>query len=93
MINKYVIIAIIISLIFLIILFTISNSQEKFEDTNVTTSVPKPSYWSNFFKSDTRSKCFDCDNSSNLRHGSNCIDCEIEGGRKVDPILNRVLTR
>ncbi len=53
----------------------------------------RPSYWSSYLKSDTRSKCFSCDESSDLRHGSNCIDCEIPGGRPVDPLLGRVATR
>ena len=52
-----------------------------------------PSYWYNYLPSDTRSKCFACDAESNYRHPSNCIDCEIKGGRPVDKLLNRVLTR
>ena len=94
-----IIIGIIISIIIIIIiLLSISNSNEKFEDTNNIITTPsttksKPSYWYNYDKSDSRSKCFDCDNSSKYAHGSNCIDCEIEGGRKVDTLLNRVLTR
>ena len=53
----------------------------------------KPSYWYNYFTTDTRSKCFDCDKASGLEHGTQCFDCEKEGGRKVDKLLNRVLTR
>jgi hypothetical protein len=53
----------------------------------------KPSYWYNYSPSDTRSKCFACDAESNYRHPSNCIDCEMKGGRPVDKLLNRVLTR
>jgi hypothetical protein len=52
-----------------------------------------PSYWYNYATNENRSKCFACDAESNLRHGSNCIDCETKGGRPVDKLLNRVLTR
>ncbi len=52
-----------------------------------------PSYWYNYSNTDSRSKCFACDAESNLMHGSNCIDCEKKGGRPVDKLLNRVLTR
>ena len=103
--EKYIIISIIIGILIIsiIIISFKSFKQEKFEEQpNITTSsVPKPtlsdiispSYWYNYLKSDSRSKCFDCDNTSKLAHGSNCYDCEIEGGRKVDTLLNRVLTR
>jgi hypothetical protein len=53
----------------------------------------KPSYWYNYAASEIRSKCFACDANSNYRHPSNCIDCEMKGGRPVDKLLNRVLTR
>jgi hypothetical protein len=53
----------------------------------------KPSYWYNYAPGENRSKCFACDTASNLQHGSNCIDCETKGGRPVDKLLNRVLTR
>ena len=53
----------------------------------------KPSYWYNYAPSEIRSKCFDCDASSNNRHPSNCFDCELKGGRPVDKLLNRVLSR
>ncbi len=52
-----------------------------------------PSYWYNYAPSENRSKCFDCDASSSYKHPSNCIDCEMKGGRPVDKLLNRVLTR
>ena len=53
----------------------------------------KPSYWYNYAPGENRSKCFACDATSNLQHGSNCIDCETKGGRPVDGLFNRVLTR
>jgi hypothetical protein len=52
-----------------------------------------PSYWYNYAPSEIRSKCFACDANSNYRHPSNCIDCETKGGRPVDKLFNRVLTR
>ena len=52
-----------------------------------------PSYWYNYAPGENRSKCFACDAESNLMHGSRCIDCEKKGGRPVDKLLNRVLTR
>ena len=52
-----------------------------------------PSYWYDYARSENRSKCFSCDATSNLIHGSRCIDCEKKGGRPVDELLNRVLTR
>jgi hypothetical protein len=52
-----------------------------------------PSYWYSIAPSEVRSKCFACDAESNYRHPSNCIDCEMKGGRPVDELLNRVLTR
>ena len=90
---EYIIIGIIIILIILILI--VSSTSEKFEDTTTpsVTTYSKPSSRYNYNKSDSRSKCFDCDNSSNLAHGSNCYDCETKGGRKVDTLLNRVLTR
>ena len=73
-------------------------NNEKFQNETTPSSSPSPtipiiSYWYKYLKSDTRSKCFDCDRTSKYRHGSNCFDCELNGGRKVDPELNRVLTR
>jgi hypothetical protein len=53
----------------------------------------KPSYWYNYAPSEERSKCFACDAESNVRHPNNCYDCEKKGGRPVDKLLNRVLTR
>jgi hypothetical protein len=53
----------------------------------------KPSYWYNYAPGENRSKCFACDAESNLIHGSRCIDCEKKGGRPVDKLLNKVLTR
>ena len=57
------------------------------------TNKMKPSYWYSYYPTDTRSKCFDCDRTSPYQHGTNCFDCEIPGGRKVNSLLNRVLTR
>lgn len=53
----------------------------------------KPSYWYNYAPSEERSKCFACDASSEYKHPSNCIDCEKKGGRRIDKLFNRVLTR
>jgi hypothetical protein len=52
-----------------------------------------PSYWYNYAPSEIRSKCFACDTTSNYQHPSNCIDCEMKGGRPIDKLLNKVLTR
>jgi hypothetical protein len=77
-----------------------STRSEKLDNTTTTTTTSineddaiKASYWYNYYPNDNRSKCFDCDATSKYRHGSNCIDCEIEGGRKVNKLLNRYLTR
>ena len=96
----------IIVLFIVIILFIYHNNIFSSFQNNTTTSVPSeldengfvksnivPSYWYNYASSETRSKCFDCDNSSKYRHPSNCIDCETKGGRPVDKLYNRVLTR
>ena len=80
---------------------TRSAKLDKLDNTPVTTNTSnnneddaiKASYWYNYYPNDNRSKCFDCDATSKYRHGSNCIDCEIEGGRKVNKLLNRYLTR
>jgi hypothetical protein len=52
-----------------------------------------PSYWYNYAPGESRSKCFACDAEGKFKHGSNCIDCETKGGRPIDKLLNRVLTR
>ncbi len=80
--------------IILIIVFT-KKSKDTFQNEKqvVTTSSVIPSYWYKYSKSDTRSKCFDCDASSKYHHGVPCFDCEIPGGRQINPELNRVLTR
>ena len=102
--NIKIFIYIIIGILVILIIY---NEKDKlfsnFENNNTTTSnldenglvknEIKPSYWYNYLPSDTRSKCFACDAESNYRHASNCIDCEIKGGRPVDKLLNRVLTR
>jgi hypothetical protein len=94
-------------LIVILSLILIRKNIEGFEDgkiittaaNNITTAATdllklfRPSYWFSYLKSDTRSKCFSCDESSKYKHGSNCIDCEIPGGRQVDPLLGRVATR
>ncbi len=84
-----------IIIVIIIIIISKVTVKEKFETTKTTDEPTKifPSYWYNFSKSDTRSKCFDCDKTSKYRHGSECFDCELKGGRKIDPELNRVLTR
>ena len=89
----YIIIAV---FLFIIILLFINSTNETFqngENIKTTPTLPIISYWYKYLKSDTRSKCFDCDKTSKYRHGSNCFDCEIKGGRSIDPELNRVLTR
>ena len=63
-------------------------NENGFDKTTIS-----PSYWYNYAPSENRSKCFACDATSNLQHGSRCIDCEKKGGRPVDESLNRVLTR
>jgi hypothetical protein len=79
--------------LFGIIIYLITRKQEPFVNEPTTSSSPIISYWNKYMKSDTRSKCFDCDRTSKYRHGSQCIDCETEGGKQVDTLLNRVLTR
>ncbi len=95
--KKDIIIGIIIVL-FIIGLIVYFKEREKFENIKVipvksTTSSFFPSYWYKYDTSDTRSKCFDCDATSKYRHGVPCFDCEIPGGRSIDPNLNKVLTR
>jgi hypothetical protein len=85
-------------IIIVIMIFIISKVtvKEKFETTSTIIEEPAkfvPSYWYDYSKSDTRSKCFSCDQTSKYRHGTECFDCELKGGRKIDPELNRVLTR
>jgi hypothetical protein len=88
----------------IIIILIIVKERERFTDIQQPIENPitkdkssndkiYPSYWYGYFPSDTRSKCFDCDNTSNFEHGTNCFDCEIPGGRQINPLLNRVLTR
>jgi hypothetical protein len=92
---------IVIGVILLLVgIYAFIKSRENLDNTldytinNITKDdKTRPSYWYNYLTSDTRSKCFDCDASSNQRHGSQCFDCEIQGGRKVNKLLNRVLTR
>ncbi len=87
-------IIIVLFLVGLIIYFKESEPFENIQVTPVTTSSTFfPSYWYKYDTSDTRSKCFDCDATSKYRHGVPCFDCEIPGGRSIDPNLNRVLTR
>lgn len=85
-----------IIIVIIIIIISKTTTTEKFETpTTTVTETNKfvPSYWYDYSKSDTRSKCFSCDQSSKYRHGTECFDCELKGGRKIDPELNRVLTR
>lgn len=84
---------VIILLILSIILYLIKKNNENLENNQTTSSVVHPSYWYSFFPNDTRSKCFDCDATSKYQHGVPCFDCEIPGGRPVNKLLNRVLTR
>ena len=70
-----------------------TTSTSELDENGLVKNEIKPSYWYNYSAPDTRSKCFACDAASNLRHPSNCIDCEMKGGRPVDKLLNRVLTR
>lgn len=108
MIMNYLPIACIIFTIIIIILIITKgperfvNIQQPIEILDTKNKVTKgkssndliyPSYWYGYFPTDTRSKCFDCDNTSNFEHGANCFDCEIPGGRQINPLLNRVLTR
>jgi hypothetical protein len=85
-------------ILFGVMIYFITKDSNKKKDPFVneptsSSSSPIISYWNNYMTSDTRSKCFDCDRTSKYRHGSQCIDCETKGGRKVDDLLNRVLTR
>ncbi len=99
--TKEIIIGIIIVLFIvgLIIYFKEREPFENIKTKSVITSSSSPSssffpsYWYKYDTSDTRSKCFDCDAKSKYRHGVPCFDCEIPGGRSIDPNLNRVLTR
>ncbi len=68
-------------------------SESELDENGFVKSNMVPSYWYNYAPSENRSKCFDCDASSSYKHPSNCIDCEMKGGRSVDKLLNRVLTR
>lgn len=67
--------------------------QNGFLKNELKTKELSPSYWYNYAPSEERSKCFACDAEGKYRHPSNCIDCEMKGGRPVDKLLNRVLTR
>lgn len=91
-------------IIILIIILLIINKKKIFNtfENEVTSNLNengfvknelKPSYWYNYLPSEIRSKCFSCEAESDLLHPSNCIDCETPGGRPVDKLLNRVLTR
>lgn len=100
MIMNYLAIGCVVLTIGIIILIIIKK-RDNFTDTQIQQPIENPiakdkiypSYWYGYFPSDTRSKCFDCDNTSNFEHGTNCFDCEIPGGRQINPLLNRVLTR
>ena len=72
---------------------TTSSNQTELDENGFIRNELKPSYWYNYAPSEIRSKCFDCDASSNYIHASNCIDCETKGGRPIDKLFNRVLTR
>ena len=96
MTNPIFIVAVVVC--FLILICIMNNPQRKYKEksnfSNIVGNKKKViGYWNDYYQSDTRSKCFDCDRTSNFKHGSNCFDCELKGGRKVDKLLNRVLTR
>jgi hypothetical protein len=73
--------------------FQNNTNESDLDENGFIKNELKPSYWYNYAPSEIRSKCFDCDASSNNRHPSNCFDCELKGGRPVDKLLNRVLSR
>jgi len=70
-----------------------TTSSAELDENGFDKSNIVPSYWYNYAPSEERSKCFDCDASSSFKHPSNCIDCELKGGRPVDKLFNKVLTR
>lgn len=72
---------------------TTNSDDSELNENGFVKNELKPSYWYNYAPSEVRSKCFACDAEGNYRHPSNCIDCEMKGGRPVDKLLNRVLTR
>ena len=72
---------------------TISSNESELDENGFVKNELKPSYWYNYAPSEVRSKCFDCDASSDFKHPSNCFDCELKGGRPVDKLFNRVLSR
>ncbi len=72
---------------------TTSSNESNLDENGLIKNELKPSYWYNYAPSELRSKCFDCDASSSYKHPSNCFDCEIKGGRPVDKLFNRVLSR
>ena len=97
--SKEIIIGILVVL-FIVGVIIYLKERDPFENVNTTSVIVKPttssffpSYWYKYNKSDTRSKCFDCDATSTYRHGAPCFDCEIPGGRGIDPNLNKVSTR
>lgn len=65
-------------LIMIIIIIILHRRSENF--SSPTTSSIKEiisSYWNKYINtSDTRSKCFDCDNSSTFKHPQKCFDCK-----------------
>ncbi len=100
MLTKNQIIIIIIFLILLIliinketVLSTFQNNTDDLDENGLIKNEIKPSYWYNYAPSEIRSKCFDCDATSKYKHSSNCIDCETKGGRPIDKLFNRVLSR
>ncbi len=70
-----------------------NNTKSELDENGFIKTNLVPSYWYNYASSEERSKCFDCDSSSTYKHPSNCIDCETKGGRPIDKLFNRVLTR
>jgi hypothetical protein len=70
-----------------------TTSQSELDENGFVKNELNPSYWYNYAPSEIRSKCFACDATSNYQHPSNCIDCEMKGGRPIDKLFNKVLTR
>jgi hypothetical protein len=73
--------------------FQNNTNESDLDENGFIKNELKPSYWYNYAASEIRSKCFACDAEGKYLHPSNCIDCEMKGGRPIDKLLNRVLTR
>ncbi len=103
--EKQIILILIIFILIIILFINKDNIVNTFQNNSQNTTTSEldengfikselvPSYWYNYETSESRSKCFDCDANKQYKHGSNCIDCETKGGRKIDKLFNRVMTR